>query len=74
MHDVVGLEESPEEINAEVVERHGGLYRERLPLVPGAVEAVERLSARCPLGLASSSNRPLIDARSSSPASTVGSR
>src|SRR5204862_149937 len=36
-------------------------YRERLPLLPGAVEAVERLAARRPLGLASSSNRPLID-------------
>ena len=36
-------------------------YRERLPLIPGAVEAVERLAARWPLGLASSSNRELID-------------
>ena len=61
LHEVVGLEESPDEINAEVVERMAALYRERLPLVPGAVEAVERLSARRPLGLASSSNRPLID-------------
>ena len=61
MHEVVGLEESPDEINTEVVERMAALYRERLPLVPGAVEAVERLSARRRLGLASSSNRPLID-------------
>jgi HAD superfamily hydrolase (TIGR01509 family) len=37
------------------------VYRERLPLIPGAVEAVERLAARWPLGLASSSNRELID-------------
>ena len=36
-------------------------YRERLPLIPGAREAVERLAARWPLALASSSNRPLID-------------
>jgi HAD superfamily hydrolase (TIGR01509 family) len=36
-------------------------YRERLPLIDGAVEAVERLAARWPLGLASSSNRELID-------------
>jgi HAD superfamily hydrolase (TIGR01509 family) len=35
-------------------------YREHLPLVPGAAEAVERLAAHWPLGLASSSNRPLI--------------
>jgi HAD superfamily hydrolase (TIGR01509 family) len=37
-------------------------YRERLPLIAGAGAAVERLAARWPLGLASSSNRPLIDA------------
>jgi HAD superfamily hydrolase (TIGR01509 family) len=36
-------------------------YREHLPLIPGAAEAVERLAARYPLGLASSSNRELID-------------
>jgi HAD superfamily hydrolase (TIGR01509 family) len=61
MHDVIGLAEPPEEISAEVVRRMGDRYRERLPLLPGAVEAVERLAARWPLGLASSSNRPLID-------------
>ena len=37
-------------------------YAERLPLIDGAVEAVERLAARWPLGVASSSNRELIDA------------
>ncbi len=62
MHDVVGLRDSPEEINAEVVRRLLERYRERLPLLPGAVEAVRRLAARWPLGLASSSNRPVIDA------------
>ena len=61
MHDVIGLREPPEEISAEVVRRMERRYRERLPLLPGAVEAVERLAARWPLGLASSSNRPLID-------------
>jgi HAD superfamily hydrolase (TIGR01509 family) len=61
MHDRIGLRESPEEISAEVVRRMEALYRERLPLLPGAREAVERLAARWPLGLASSSNRPLID-------------
>jgi HAD superfamily hydrolase (TIGR01509 family) len=61
MHDLIGLRESPEEINDEVVRRMERRYRERLPLLPGAVEAVERLAARWPLGLASSSNRPLID-------------
>jgi HAD superfamily hydrolase (TIGR01509 family) len=32
-----------------------------LPLIPGAVDAVRRLAERFPLGLASSSNRELID-------------
>jgi HAD superfamily hydrolase (TIGR01509 family) len=61
MHDVIGLSESPEEINAEVVRRMNAAYEEGAPLIPGAVEAVERLAARWPLGLASSSNRELID-------------
>jgi HAD superfamily hydrolase (TIGR01509 family) len=61
MHDVVGVPGAPDEIAAEVVRRMEARYRERLPLLPGAVEAVERLASRWPLGLASSSNRPLID-------------
>jgi HAD superfamily hydrolase (TIGR01509 family) len=61
MHDVIGLPEPPEEISREVVERLAKLYREHLPVVPGAREAVERLAARWPLGLATSSNRELID-------------
>jgi HAD superfamily hydrolase (TIGR01509 family) len=61
MHDVIGLEDPPEEISAEVVRRLEEIYRRELPLIGGAVEAVERLAARWPLGLASSSNRELID-------------
>jgi HAD superfamily hydrolase (TIGR01509 family) len=61
MHDRIGLPEPPEEINREVVERLAAIYREHLPVIPGAKEAVERLAARWPLGLASSSNRELID-------------
>jgi HAD superfamily hydrolase (TIGR01509 family) len=61
MHDVIGLSDRPEEISAEVVRRLEAIYRERLPLLPGAVEAVERLAARWPLAVASSSNRELID-------------
>ncbi len=61
MHEELGLAEPPAEISAEVVQRMVGLYREQLPLIPGAREAIERLAARWPLGLASSSNRPLID-------------
>lgn len=62
MHERIGLPEPPEEINAEVVRLMLERYRRELPLIPGAVEAVERLTARWPLGLASSSNRQLIDA------------
>jgi HAD superfamily hydrolase (TIGR01509 family) len=61
MHDVIGLPEPPEEIDAEVVRRMRERYAEELPLVDGGVEAVRRLAADFPLGLASSSNRPLID-------------
>jgi HAD superfamily hydrolase (TIGR01509 family) len=61
MHDVVGLRESPQEINREVVRRMLERYAERLPLIVGAVDAVRRIAARWPLGLASSSNRELID-------------
>jgi HAD superfamily hydrolase (TIGR01509 family) len=61
LHDDLGLKEPPEEINTEVVRRMTALYRQRLPLLPGAREAVRRLAARWPLGLASSSNRPIIE-------------
>lgn len=61
MHETIGLPEPPEEISREVVRRLTELYREELPVIPGAKEAVERLAARWPLGLASSSNRELID-------------
>jgi HAD superfamily hydrolase (TIGR01509 family) len=61
MHEAVGLPEPPEEINREVVHRMLERYTERLPLIDGAPEAVDRLAAEWPLGLASSSNRELID-------------
>ena len=61
MREQLGVPEAPEEISAEVVRRLEDVYRQRLPLVDGAFEAVERLAARWPLGLASSSNRELID-------------
>lgn len=62
MHDELGLAESPAEINDEVVRLMLERYRNELPLLPGAVEAVERIAARYPLAVASSSNRPLIAA------------
>jgi HAD superfamily hydrolase (TIGR01509 family) len=62
MHDDLGVPEPPEEISGEVVRRMEARYRERLPLIDGARGAVERLAERWPLGVASSSNRALIDA------------
>jgi HAD superfamily hydrolase (TIGR01509 family) len=61
MHDVIGLPDRPEEINREVVRRLLAHYAEEPPLVEGALEAVRRMAARWPLGLASSSNREVID-------------
>jgi HAD superfamily hydrolase (TIGR01509 family) len=61
LHDAAGIADEPDEINAEIVRRMLAAYRDHLPLVPGAVGAVRRLAARFPLGLASSSNRELID-------------
>jgi HAD superfamily hydrolase (TIGR01509 family) len=61
LHEELGLAEPPGELNRIVVERMEDRYRQQLPLVDGAAEAVRRLAGRWPLGLASSSNRPLID-------------
>ena len=61
MHEELGVADPPEEISREVVRRMLDRYTERLPLIDGAVEAVEKVAARWPLGLASSSNRELID-------------
>ena len=62
LHDTAGVQDEPESINAEVVRRMLAAYRDHLPLIDGAIDAVPRLAARYPLGLASSSNRELIDA------------
>jgi HAD superfamily hydrolase (TIGR01509 family) len=61
MHDSLGVKLSPEQINTEVVHRMERMYRSQLPLLPGAVDAVRALGALWPLGLASSSNRELIE-------------
>jgi HAD superfamily hydrolase (TIGR01509 family) len=55
----VGL--PPERVAALVIERMAARYTDHLPLMPGAVEAVRRLAARWPLGLASSSPPSLIE-------------
>lgn len=52
----------PDEISSQVVQLVLAAYRDEVPLIDGAVAAVQRLAARWPLGLASSANRPVIDA------------
>jgi HAD superfamily hydrolase (TIGR01509 family) len=61
LHEHAGVPDPPEEIDAEIVGRMLEAYRGELPLLPGAVEAVQRTAERLPLALASSSNRELID-------------
>ncbi len=61
MREELGVAMSQEEISEAVVERLESLYRERLPLFPGASASVTALAQRWPLGLASSANRPLIE-------------
>ena len=62
LHDELGLADSPQELDHEVVRRMLERYRQLLPLIDGAVEAVHRLAVEFPLAVASSSNRPLIEA------------
>jgi len=62
LHEELGVSLDPDEISRQVVERMLAAYEREVPLLRGAVQAVRRLAARWPLGLASSSNRPVIDA------------
>jgi HAD superfamily hydrolase (TIGR01509 family) len=57
----LGVELTPAEVNDAVVQRLLARYDIELPLLPGAREAVFRLAEAFPLGLASSSNREVID-------------
>ena len=61
LKDDLGVPLGLDAINHDVVRRMGDGYRAGLPLLPGAAESVRALAARWPLGLASSSNRELID-------------
>jgi HAD superfamily hydrolase (TIGR01509 family) len=61
MHETLAVPLKPEEIVREVLRRMDRAFRDRLPLLPGAREAVAGLAGRWTLGLASSSSRPLID-------------
>jgi HAD superfamily hydrolase (TIGR01509 family) len=61
LRDELGVRADPGTIGAEVVAFMEREYETRLPLLPGAAETVRDLAAHWPLGLASSSNRPIIE-------------
>lgn len=61
MHEELDVPLPPSDISREVVKRVSEHYEQHLPLIDGAVDAVQRLAARWPLGLASSANREIID-------------
>ena len=61
VHEELGVPLDPPEISDRVVKHVLDSYQERLPLLPGAEEAVARISERWPLALASSSNKQVID-------------
>jgi HAD superfamily hydrolase (TIGR01509 family) len=61
MSERLGVELAPDDIDAAVRSRVGQEYRRRLPLIDGAPEAVRAIAAHWPLGLATSSNREIID-------------
>jgi beta-phosphoglucomutase-like phosphatase (HAD superfamily) len=61
LHDELGVPLDPAEISAEVVARVERIYRQGLPWIEGAEAGVGRLARHWPLGLASSSNREIID-------------
>lgn len=61
MHDRLGVDLTAEDIVDHVVDGLRQCYRQHLPLLAGAQEAVRRVARRWPLALASSSNRVLID-------------
>jgi len=62
LSDGLGVGLAPEAVADAVIDRMSAGYRDRVPLMPGAVGAVRRMAERWPVGLASSSPPALIDA------------
>jgi len=58
----LGVDLTPGAVATLVIEQMSAGYREQVPLMPGAADAVRRMAQRWPLGLASSSPPELIDA------------
>ena len=62
LRDQLDVPLTPEDINGRVVAQLLASYQRKLPLLPGALEAVRQIARVWPVGLASSANRPVIDA------------
>jgi HAD superfamily hydrolase (TIGR01509 family) len=60
LSDELGVDRPAERVATEVVDEMVARYEKSFPLIPGADEAVRRIGARWPLGLASSSPQRLI--------------
>ncbi|HSR31026.1 MAG TPA: HAD family phosphatase [Anaerolineae bacterium] len=58
---------SPQEVQDEIVQRMLAMYRERVPYLPGAIQAVTLAAEHYPTALASGSHRSLIDAVTNDP-------
>lgn len=61
LRENAGLELPSGQIVESVLDKLVGYYRQGLPLLPGADSAVRRIADHWPVGLASSSNREVID-------------
>lgn len=62
LHDELGLDSlTPQAISDRVAHSVDDRYRAALPLLPGACEVVRRVGECWPVGLASSSNRSIIE-------------
>ncbi len=61
MSSGLGVRLPPRQVAEVVIAAMAARYREHLPLLPGAVDAVRRMAARWPVGLASSAPRSLIE-------------
>jgi HAD superfamily hydrolase (TIGR01509 family) len=57
----LGLDQAPEAVIERIVASMREIYGQGIPYKPGAVRAVAKAAARFPLGLASGSERSLID-------------
>lgn len=61
MSEELALPGTPEQINADVVERMLARYGDAPPLIDGAVDVVRKVGERYPIAIASSSNPELIE-------------